>query len=198
MVIYKRINTITGKVYIGKTKEDIAHGGWDRRWWDTVWEAYHGGRSIFCKAIRSYRKEAFKTEILYEAKTEHELNRMETFFIILHQSHLRENGYNQRLGGDGGGSYWLGKSFPPEMRKAISDGLRGRRHTLESRLKMSLSRKGKKIPNAPKYHLKQRRAPKYRVCWSCFRPYILGENYDQVTCSRKCATRVSYWGPDPE
>lgn len=40
-----------------------------------------------------------RIEILYAAKTVAELNAMETFFILLHQSHLPENGYNRNLGG---------------------------------------------------------------------------------------------------
>lgn len=96
MVVYRRTNTKNGKVYIGKTTRTA-----EERWIDLLAEIKRGSTNPVHNAIRKYGSESFMTDILYEARTYEELSKMETFFIILHQSHLRENGYNLTLGGDG-------------------------------------------------------------------------------------------------
>jgi|SRR5208282_308540 len=96
MIVYRRTNTKNGKVYIGKTTRTS-----DERWISLLYEINRGSHAPIHNAIRKYGAESFTTDILYEARTYEELSKMETFFIILHQSHLRENGYNLTLGGDG-------------------------------------------------------------------------------------------------
>ena len=95
MHIYRRTNTANGKVYIGKTTQTV-----EARWHQLLYETKSGILSIH-RAIRKYGATAFETDILYTAKTLDELSKMETFFIVLHQSHKSENGYNLTLGGDG-------------------------------------------------------------------------------------------------
>jgi group I intron endonuclease len=97
MEIYKRTNTVNGKVYIGQ----CSMKGIDPRWNDCLSQARKGKGSRLGGAIRKYGPKVFKKETLYIAKTKYELDRMETFFIILHQSNLSENGYNMTLGGEG-------------------------------------------------------------------------------------------------
>lgn len=99
MVVYRFTNLIDGKVYIGKwqgTRVEI-------RWKDHFSSALADGNQCpyFYRAIRKYGAAAFRTDVLYTAKTPSELNAMETFFIVLHQSHVKENGYNLTLGGKG-------------------------------------------------------------------------------------------------
>lgn len=96
MYVYRRTNTKTGKVYIGKTTRTP-----EERWVSLLAEVKRGSSNPVHNAIRKYGAEAFKTEVLHVAKTFKELNAMETFFIVLHQSHKPENGYNLTLGGDG-------------------------------------------------------------------------------------------------
>lgn len=59
-----------------------------------------GSQYHFHRAIRKYGADAFRLEVIYTAKTTAELTAMETFFIVLYQSHKPENGYNMTLGGD--------------------------------------------------------------------------------------------------
>src|SRR5271157_254806 len=101
MIVYKITNVVNGKVYIGQTtkpklltrwREHIYASGnkWQRAWTD----ATH-------RAIRKHGADSFSIESLYYAHSRKELNAMETFFIILHQSHKSENGYNMTMGGGG-------------------------------------------------------------------------------------------------
>lgn len=95
MLIYRFTNLVNGKVYIGQTvkalKQRLQLHDWSIRNRD-------GGQAIHA-AIRKYGWDSFRIEILHCAKTIDELNAMETFFIILHQSHHPQNGYNRSLGG---------------------------------------------------------------------------------------------------
>jgi group I intron endonuclease len=97
MKIYKITNLVNGKVYIGKWQGSRV----EDRWKEHVSDALSGMRRLFYSAIRKYGPTAFGLKTIYTAKTPDELSKMETFFILLHQSHKIENGYNMTLGGDG-------------------------------------------------------------------------------------------------
>lgn len=97
MIIYKITNRVNDKIYIGKFVGSEPQTRWEVHCAD----ARRGSALYFHQAIRKYGSKAFLVEVLYLAETPEELNLMETFFIVLHQSNLRENGYNLTLGGDG-------------------------------------------------------------------------------------------------
>lgn len=133
MVIYRVRNLVNDKVYVGKTKHTA-----EERWRGHVSSAREKdapGRRVFRqpvhRAIRKYGFQSFVLDVLYTAKTIEELNAMETFFIILHQSHKPENGYNLTLGGEGvnGGprvSNRRGVKLSKETKLRISLANRGR------------------------------------------------------------------------
>src|SRR5271157_4476229 len=105
MIIYKISNCINGKVYIGQHAGDDVQTRWEKHCYD----AFHGSELYFHHAIRKNGPNAFRSEVLYTVKTDDpvELARMETFFIVLHQSFKSENGYNLTMGGEGTfGYHW--------------------------------------------------------------------------------------------
>jgi len=150
MIVYRVTNQRNGKVYIGKTAKTI-HIRWDEH----QSQALHGGSYYFHRAIRKYGPDAFKVEILYTAKTVGELNAMETFFIVLHQSFESENGYNQTMGGEGGAmnatalakmvASKLGKKLSPEHCRKISLGNKGKDHSRASRASQAKKMRGRKV-----------------------------------------------------
>ena len=97
MLVYRLTNTINGKVYIGKWVRDTV----DLRWQLHVSSAKHDSPYYIHRALRKYGSENFKVEVIHRAKTADELSKMETFFIVLHQSFKSENGYNMTMGGEG-------------------------------------------------------------------------------------------------
>lgn len=97
MYVYRVTNRVNGKVYIGKWTGLRVEDRWKQHQKDSE----KGSPFMFHCAIRKYGVASFRIEVLYSAKTREELSRMETFFIVLHQSHLHENGYNMTMGGDG-------------------------------------------------------------------------------------------------
>jgi len=100
MLIYKLINTLNGKIYIGKTKNSSvcarksSHKSQSKR---------YEPRQYIHKAIKKYGWENFKIEIVEDGIDSLEiLNKREKFFIREYDSANREKGYNLTLGGDGG------------------------------------------------------------------------------------------------
>ncbi len=74
--IYCRTNALNGKVYIGQCTRI---GEEDFRWKECVAEAKKQKGSHLGAAIRKWSQESFNKEIIYQANTQFELDKMETF-----------------------------------------------------------------------------------------------------------------------
>lgn len=155
MVVYRRTNTKNGKVYIGKTTRTS-----EERWISLLAEVKRGSSNLIHRAIRKYGSESFTTDILYEARTYEELSKMETFFIILHQSHKPENGYNLTLGGDGAAPGELnpmwGKTHTDEVKAALRAVHLGTKQTEETKRKIGEASRGEKNGFYGKTHTSER------------------------------------------
>ena len=68
-LIYKTINSINSKIYIGLTTKIKDHFS----------DKYKGSGSYFSKSIKKYGKENFKSELICYASNQEELNSLETF-----------------------------------------------------------------------------------------------------------------------
>jgi group I intron endonuclease len=90
MVIYKIINLINGKYYIGKDQNNIPN--------------YYGSGLLIKKAIKKYGKENFKKIILSVCSSIKDMNKQEKKFI--NETVLKDpNSYNLMLSGSGGDTY---------------------------------------------------------------------------------------------
>lgn len=88
-LIYKTTNLINNKIYIGKHKTD------------NIDDDYLGSGTYFNNAVKKYGRENFQREILFECKSEEEMNQKE--FEIVNQDFVnRSDTYNLKVGGDGG------------------------------------------------------------------------------------------------
>lgn len=139
MIIYKTINLINGKIYIGQ---------------DTLNDpAYMGSGKLFIKAIKKYGKKNFKKEIIEICSCVEELNEREIYWIQYYNSTDHKIGYNISTGGLG----HIGSGPHNEDRKKkISQARMGMKfseeHKInmrkpkskESNLKRSIALKGKK------------------------------------------------------
>ena len=67
MIIYKTINLVNGKFYIGQSKNNNSN--------------YYGSGNLIKKAIKKYGKENFRKEILCICNSPQELNEQEKFWI---------------------------------------------------------------------------------------------------------------------
>ena len=87
MFIYKTVNLVNNKEYIGQHTTN------------NINDNYLGSGSILSKSIQKYGKENFKREIIEKCKSIEELNKKEIFYIKKYNT-LIPNGYNIRNGGN--------------------------------------------------------------------------------------------------
>ena len=88
MIIYKTINLISGKIYIGQDSNNNPD--------------YIGSGNLIKLAIKKYGKENFKKTIIEECFSKEQLNEREKFWIEKLNSRDKTIGYNISSGGDGG------------------------------------------------------------------------------------------------
>ena len=105
MYIYKIINKINNKIYIGQSEKDVN-------------VEYIGSGKILLKAIKKYGKINFNKEIIETCNFKEQLNEREKYWIKFYNSNDRKIGYNISIGGDGGN---LGNL----VNKKISDAVKG-------------------------------------------------------------------------
>jgi group I intron endonuclease len=91
VIIYKAVNKINGKMYIGKTT---------RRLEVRLLEHLYEKRMPFSRAYQKYGSENFNILIIDCAETEEELNEKERKWIAYYNP-KKPNGYNVTDGGDG-------------------------------------------------------------------------------------------------
>lgn len=124
-IIYKHTKKNSNKCYIGQTKQDP-----ERRWRDGEGYLKDGQDTHFSRAIKKYGWNAFWHEIIEDNIQSIDVaNDRETFWIRFYDS--VQNGYNSNYGG--GCREW----------------------TDESRIKASISHKGKKITGLHLLHLQE-------------------------------------------
>ena len=138
--VYRHVNKINGKVYIGITCQKV----------DDRWKNGKGyGSQHFSRAIEKYGWNSFTHEIVAENLSKKDACEMERILIKSHNATCSEFGYNQTLGGDGGGMYNrhhtdIAKKkisnarkvigFSDAHKKHISDSKRGLNHHFAKRV----------------------------------------------------------------
>jgi len=145
MYIYLVQNNINGKIYIGQSSKDSMKT-----------RSYYGSGKIIKKSILKNGKSNFTKFILVDnIKSRDELNNLEIFYISLFQSRDKNIGYNIAIGGNGNRiELWksrisknLLKIHSKLWKNNISKALKGHKHSIETKKKISLSKKGKKCKN---------------------------------------------------
>ena len=87
LYIYKITNLLNGKIYIGRHSSDKIDNG------------YYGSGILIKAAIKKYKKENFKKEVICICNSDKELNEKEVYYINKEKSMI--NGYNLTCGGVG-------------------------------------------------------------------------------------------------
>ena len=131
MIIYKTVNAINGKFYIGQDSNNNPE--------------YYGSGTLLKRAIEKYGIKNFIKETLEVCFTKEELNEREKYWIK--ETKAQELGYNIAEGGSGGNTY------DEETRQRISEQFKGRYVSPETIKK----RKQTRAKNPEKYKLPEER-----------------------------------------
>jgi len=91
MIIYRTMNIINGKIYVGKSSKECP--------------AYLGSGKALKLAIKKYGRECFCKTIIDRATTNEELDEKEIFWIKELNARNPEVGYNIMSGGQGGDTF---------------------------------------------------------------------------------------------
>lgn len=129
MYIYKTVNNINGKVYVGKSEKGFNPN-------------YYGSGTLINKAISKYGRNNFVVEIIELCNTVEELNDREVYWIDYYKQ-LGET-YNIAEGGTGGHTTkHFTKEQMNEYRGKLSKAQSGRKVSEETKQKLSDANKGK-------------------------------------------------------
>jgi len=136
MIIYKVTNIVNGKMYIGQTVKSLRQ----RKRKHLSDAKFHRDNFYFHHAIRKYGPDNFKWMPLAEGWGSIEtLNLLEIHFIQLYDSYV--DGYNLTEGGGG----VRGHKHSDETRKKIALTRIGKKYSAETLKKMSEAQLGKKV-----------------------------------------------------
>lgn len=148
MKIYKTINKINGKWYIGKDTGVLG-------------DNYLGSGVVLQRAIKKYGKENFKKEIIEICNDKKHLSEREKYWIKKLDACKRKDSYNISTGGEGGDTLTYHPEYD-EICKKVSVGLSGRVVTETHRKNISESlknsEKAKLAKELSSYKEKQRLA----------------------------------------
>lgn len=145
-VIYCITNQITGKSYVGQTRQRPAV-----RWRQHVSGA-KSGRSkctLLVHSLQKYGEQAFGVTVLDIAQDQQDLNTKEMAWIVTLNT-LNPNGYNLKKGGDGGGAVCL------ETRERQRQAQLGKKQSKETIEKRRAVMTGRKCPGT---------SEKLRISW---------------------------------
>lgn len=130
-IVYKHTNKNNGKVYIGMTCQNAE----DR------WKNGHGYHNQhFNNAIEKYGWANFSHEVIAENLSKEDACELERILIKAYDATDPSKGYNQSLGGDGGGMYK--KHHSEETKKRISQARKEAGFTEEHKKHISESKSG--------------------------------------------------------
>lgn len=145
--IYQWYCKPNGKSYIGQFKNNDPTSRTNRHCRD----AKNGSMCALHQAIRKYGFEEFEVSVLCICETQDELDKKEDEYITEYSSMIHENGYNMVRGGKGRAPNFHHKE---EHKQKMSESMKGRKLSEETKLKLSEARKGQ--PNNWSEETKQR------------------------------------------
>lgn len=133
--VYKVTNNINGKIYVGQHKSTVLD------------ESYWGSGVLIRRSQEKYGLENFTIEILEWCSSKEDLDSKEIYWIKELNSTDPAVGYNIGFGGRSCGDHhgelnpMYGKKHSAETLEKMRESKRGKKRSLESRIKQGLSRK---------------------------------------------------------
>jgi len=134
--IYKTINKLNDKFYIGKHQTTNPD------------DDYLGSGKGIKAAIKKYGRENFTKEVLYIFESESEMNLKEKE-ILTEEFVFSNSNYNEGVGGEGG-PHFKGKKHSEKTKAQIKQKLTGTKLSDEAKLKISESNKNRIVTDESK------------------------------------------------
>lgn len=150
-LVYKITNSINSKIYIGATQQELK-----KRWQQHKCNANKKNYHLY-NAMFKYGFENFNIEVVFKADSKDAMYKKEMQLISEYESNNRLFGYNNSKGGE---YSRYGCKLTIEQRKKISIYQKNRKrnpHSEETKLKMSISAKGKDMSKAVENSAKARK-----------------------------------------
>lgn len=166
-IIYKTINCINGKIYIGKYEGNR--------------ETYLGSGIHLKRAIEKYGKENFKRITIDISENRQDLNRKEIFWISFFNA--KEIGYNITRGDDGFNGH-----HSEESKQKIGAFHKGKARTEEDKQKISCGRKGITFSDTHKHNMSIVRKEKFKGKGNPF----YGKHHSEETLQKMRDARRRY------
>lgn len=154
-IVYEITCIPTGLRYVGQTVSELR-----KRWNGHIASAKSGSTWIFSQAIREHGSESFQLKVLCECESAKELNVQEMHFIQTLNT-VSPNGYNMR---DYAGA------ICDDTRQKMRAAKLGTKASLETRQRMSESRKGKPSGMLGKKHSEKTKAKTSQSLMGVSRP----------------------------
>jgi group I intron endonuclease len=180
MLIYKIVNKINGKAYVGQTTLSLGKR-WSAHKHNLLREDKYPNHPLY-NSMRKHGLENFEIVSVIRCHSIKELNSREVFVIKMLKT-MAPNGYNLKGGGDGGG-----------------------KHCEEAKVKMSLAKKGKslstkhraKISAAGKGRLGNRKGvPHSEETKAIIRAKCTGRPHKPISEEQKAKIRAAKIGSTP-
>jgi group I intron endonuclease len=183
MQIYKIINLVNNKIYIGKDESNRPN--------------YYGSGKLIKRSIAKYGKSNHIKEILEETSDKKVLIQLEKYWIKKFKSYNRDIGYNISLGGDGGDTMTNNPNLE-EIKDKISKTLKGRVFTEEHKknLRKNHNSKNPKVGEKISKALKGRKKSKEWI--EKHRQSLIGRKLpkEQIDKLRECIKEtIWYYNP---
>lgn len=144
--IYAHTNKINGKIYVGLTSMEP-----EERWRDG--KGYHKG-THFRNAIDLYGWDNFEHKIIKDGLTKDEASYWEQYYISFYNSTDGQYGYNMSSGGECGGHPQTEETKKKISKNGYHQGMKDKRHSDETKRKMSKSKIGREFSNESKEKMK--------------------------------------------
>jgi len=197
--IYKIENKVNGKLYVGQT---ICPANRKKQ---HLSKTFHGNPALD-RAVIKYGRNSFDFSIVEELETLDQANEKE-FYWIRELNSLVPNGYNLKEGGAAGGPDSLETRQKKSQSKLGSKNhFYGRKHSEESKRKISESKKGKKLQLTEEDLLRRKiqktflgkiHSSESKIKMSKSRSgehhYFYGKTHSEETKRKMAAARRKWW-----
>lgn len=144
--VYMHTNKSNGKIYVGLTSMKP-----EERWCNG--KGYHKG-TYFRNAIDKYGWNNFEHEIIKDNLTKEEASYWEQYYISFYNLLNRRYGYNMSSGGECGGHPQTLETRKKISKNGYRQGMKGKKHSDDTKRKMSKSKIGRRFSNESKEKMK--------------------------------------------